>query len=36
MPPPLASVAVGAIAGGVIGNFGGHRVEQDIPGHSDS
>jgi arylsulfatase len=33
--PLLASVAVGAIAGGVIGKFAGHRVEQDIHGHSD-
>ena len=36
MPPLLASVAVGAVAGGVIGEFAGHRVEQDIHGHSDS
>ena len=35
-PPVLASVAVGAVAGGVIGEFAGHRVERDIPGHSDS
>ena len=35
-PPLLASVAVGAVAGGVIGEFAGHRVEQDIHGHSDS
>ena len=35
-PPLLASVAVGAVAGGVIGEFAGRRVEQDIPGHSDS
>ena len=35
-PPLLASVAVGAVVGGVIGEFAGHRVEQDIPGHSDS
>ena len=35
-PPLLASAAVGAVAGGVIGKFAGHRVEQDIPGHSDS
>ena len=35
-PPLLASVAVGAVAGGVIGEFAGYRVEQDIHGHSDS
>ena len=35
-PPLLASVAVGAVAGGVMGEFAGNRVEQDIPGHSDS
>ena len=35
-PPLLASVAVGAVAGGVIGEFAGHRVEQDIHDHSDS
>ena len=35
-PLLLASVAVGAVAGGVIGEFAGHRVELDIPGHSDS
>jgi arylsulfatase len=35
-PPLLASAAVGAVAGGVIGEFAGPRVEQDIPGHSDS
>ena len=35
-PPPRASVAVGAVAGGVIREFVGYRVEQDIPGHSDS
>ena len=29
-PPLLASVAVGAVAGGVIGKFVNHRVEQDI------
>jgi H+/Cl- antiporter ClcA len=36
--PPLllASVAVGAVAGRVIGEFAGHRVQQDIHGHSDS
>ena len=34
--PLLASVAVGAVAGGVIGKFAGHRVEQDIHGHSGS
>ena len=31
----LASAAVGAVAGGGIGKFAGHRVEQDIHGHSD-
>ena len=35
-PPLLASVAVGAVAGGVIGEFAGHRVGQDIHDHSDS
>ncbi len=35
-PSLLASVAVGAVAGAVMGEFAGHRVEQDIPGHSDS
>ncbi len=35
-PPLLASVAVVAIAGGVIGEFADHRVEQDIHDHSDS
>ena len=35
-PPLLASAAVGAVAGGVIGEFAGHRVERAIPGHSDS
>ena len=35
-PPLLASVAVGAVAGGVIGEFAGHRVGRDIHGHSDS
>ena len=35
-PPLLASVAVGAVAGGVIGEFVDHRVEQDIHDHSDS
>ena len=35
-PPLLAWVAVGAVAGGVIGEFAGYRVGQDIPGHSDS
>ncbi len=35
-PPLLASVAAGAVAGGGIGKFAGRRVEQDIPGHSDS
>jgi hypothetical protein len=34
-PPPLAWVAVGAVAGGV-GEFGGYRVGPDISGHSDS
>ena len=29
-PPLLASAAVGAVAGGVIGKFVDHRVEQDI------
>ena len=33
--PLLASVAVGAVAGGVIGKFADHRVEQDIHDHSD-
>ena len=36
MPPLLASVAVEAVAGGVIGEFADHRVEQDIQDHSDS
>lgn len=35
-PPVLASVAVGAVGGGVIGKFGNHRVEQDVHDHSDS
>jgi hypothetical protein len=35
-PLLLASVAVGAVAGGVIGTFAGHRVEQDMHGRSDS
>ncbi len=35
-PPLLAPVAVGALAGGVIGEFAGHSVEQDIHDHSDS
>jgi len=35
-PPLLASVAAGAVAGGGIDKFAGRRVEQDIPGHSDS
>ena len=35
-PPLLAWVAVGAVAGGVIGEFAGYHVGQDIPGHSDS
>ena len=35
-PPLLASAAVGAVAGGVIGEFAGHRLAQDIHGHSDS
>ena len=34
--PLLASVAVGAVAGGVIGKFADHRVEQDIRDHSGS
>jgi|SRR5690349_24303259 len=33
--PLPASVAVGAVAGGVIGKFAGRRVEQDIHDHSD-
>ena len=36
VPLLLASVAVGAVAGVVIGEFAGYRVERDIPGHSDS
>jgi hypothetical protein len=36
VPLLLASVAVGAVADGVIGEFAGHRVEQDIRDHSDS
>jgi uncharacterized membrane protein len=35
-PPLLASVAVGAVAGGVIVKFADHRAGQDIHGHSDS
>ena len=35
-PPLLASVAVWAVAGGVIGKLADHRVERDIHGHSDS
>ncbi len=35
-PPLPASVAVGSVAGGVIGEFVDHRVEQDIHDHSDS
>ena len=35
-PPLLASVAVGAVTGGVIGEFAGHRAEQDIHDHPDS
>ena len=35
-PPLLASVADGAVAGGVVGKFVDHRVEQDIHDHSDS
>ena len=35
-PPLLASVAVGAVAGGVIGEFAGHRAGRDIHDHSDS
>ena len=35
-PPLLASVAVGAVAGGVIGEFAGHRAGQDVHGRCDS
>ena len=35
-PPLLASVAVGAVAGGVIGKPVDHRVELDIHDQSDS
>ncbi len=35
-PPLLASVAAGAVAGGVIGEFVGHRVEPGIHDHFDS
>ena len=35
-PPLLAPVAAGAVAGGVIVEFAGHRAGQDIQGHSDS
>jgi hypothetical protein len=35
-PPLLAWVAVGAVAGVVIGEFGDYRVGPDISGHSDS
>ena len=35
-PPLLAPVAVGAVAGGVIGKFAGHRVAQDVHDRSDS
>jgi hypothetical protein len=35
-PPVLVWVAVGAVAGVVIGEFGGYRVGPDISGHSDS
>ena len=35
-PRLLASVAVGAVAGRVVGKFVDHRVEQDIHDHSDS
>ena len=31
MPPLLASVAVGAVAGEVIGKFAGHRVDRTSP-----
>lgn len=34
-PPLLASVAVGDVAGGVIGKCADRRVEQDIHDHSD-
>jgi uncharacterized membrane protein len=36
VPPPLAPVAVGAVAGVVIGEFAGYRVERDVRGHSDT
>ena len=35
-PPLLASAAAGAVAGGVIGKFAVHRVEQGIHDRSDS
>ena len=35
-PPLLASVAAGAVAGGSSASSSAHRVEQGIPGHSDS
>ncbi|MFY9653702.1 MAG: hypothetical protein WAK83_28960 [Trebonia sp.] len=35
-PPLLASVAVAAVVGGVIGEFADHRVERDVHDHSDS
>jgi hypothetical protein len=35
-PPLLASVAVGAVACGVIGKLVDHRVEQDVHDHSGS
>jgi arylsulfatase len=35
-PPLLASAAVGAVAGGVIVEFAGHRAGQGIHDHSDS
>ena len=34
-PPLLAPVAAGAVAGGVIVKFAGHRAGQDIHGHPD-
>jgi hypothetical protein len=36
VPLLLASVAVGAVAGVVIGEFAGYRVERDVRGHSDT
>ena len=32
-PPLLASVAVGAAAGGIVGKFAGHRLEQGLHDH---